>query len=375
MLSVTPVAGRHDTEAFIRLAGQVFGHDPNWVEPLWLERRRFLSPRGNPFFQHAEAAFWLARRRGRPVGRISAQIDRLAPEAEGRKVGYFGMLASEQDGETVAALFGAAEEWLAARGVGVARGPFDLSINHSSGLLVEGFDTPPSLMMNHNPPWLAPAVEQQGYAKVKDLVAYVMDTRRGLDDRLRRVSERVTGDLVIRSLDRRRYKQEIRLIADIFNDAWAGNWGFTPLTEAEAEAMAEEMKPILDPELVKIAEVHGEPVSFIVMLPNLNEAISSLGGRLFPFGWARLLWRLKVRGVRSARVPLMGTRRHVAMTLLGRSLPLKLIYALEQRSLALDIRQLELSWLLEDNWQVRRVVEAVGGRLTKVYRIYEKALG
>jgi hypothetical protein len=374
MLSVTRVEGRRETEAFIRLAGQVFGADPNWVEPLWFERRRLLSPRGNPFFQHAEAAFWLARRRGRPVGRISAQIDRLAPEAGGRKVGYFGMLAAEEDGATLAALFGAAEEWLAARGVGVVRGPFDLSINQSSGLLVEGFDTPPTLLMNHNPPWLGAAVERQGYAKAKDLVAYVMDTRGGLDDRLRRVSERMTGDLVVRSLDRRRYRQEIRLIAEIFNDAWAGNWGFTPLTEAEAEAMAEEMKPILDPELVKIAEMRGEPVSFIVMLPNLNEAIAGLGGRLLPFGWARLLWRLKVRGVRSARVPLMGTRRQVAETLLGKSLPLKLIYALERRSMAVDIRQLELSWLLEDNWPVRRVVEAVGGRLTKTYRIYEKAL-
>lgn len=374
MLSVTPVEGRGQRETFIRLAGRLWGDDPHWIEPLWLERRRFLAPKHNAFFAHAEAALWLAWRDGRPVGRISAQLDRLAPEVDGQRLGYFGMLAAEEDADTLAALFAAAEEWLAGRGVGVVRGPFDLSINQTSGLLVEGFDSPPSLLMAHNPPWLGAAVEAQGYAKAKDLVAYKMDVRGGLNDRLRKVSERVMGGLVIRSLDRRRYREDIRLIVDIFNDAWAGNWGFTPLTGAEAEGMAEEMKPILDPELVKIAEVHGEPAAFIVLLPNVNEALAGLGGRLLPFGWARLLWRLKVAGVRSARVPLMGTRRAHAETLLGKSLPLKLIYALEPRAAARNIRELELSWLLEDNWPVRRVIEGVDGWLTKTYRIYEKRL-
>lgn len=374
MLSVTPVEGRGQRETFIRLAGRLWGDDPHWIEPLWLERRRFLSPRHNAFFEHAEAAFWLAWRDGRPVGRISAQVDRLAPEVDGQRLGYFGMLAAEEDAETLAALFAAAEDWLAARGVGVVRGPFDLSINQTSGLLVEGFDSPPSLLMGHNPPWLGAAVEAQGYAKAKDLVAYKMDVRGGLNDRLRKISERVVGGLVIRSLDRRRYREDIRLIVDIFNDAWAGNWGFTPLTGAEAEGMAEEMKPILDPELVKIAEVHGEPAAFIVLLPNVNEALAGLDGRLLPFGWARLFWRLKVAGVRSARVPLMGTRRAHAETLLGKSLPLKLIYALEPRAKAWRIQELELSWLLEDNWPVRRVIEGVDGWLAKTYRIYEKRL-
>ncbi len=378
MLNVTPVEGRRQIEEFIRLPGRLSAADPNWVEPLWFERRDFLSPRKNPFFEHAEVALWLARRGGDaggpPVGRISAQIDSLAPEVDGLKLGYFGMLASEKDPDTLAALFATAENWLAERGVSVLRGPFDLSINQTSGLLVDGFDTPPSLLMGHDQPWLGPGVEYLGYVKAKDLVAYRMNTREGLTERLRKLAERVSDGVNIRSIDMRRYREEIALIADIFNDAWAENWGFTPLTEAETDAMADEMKPILDPEFVKIAELHGEPVAFIVLLPNVNEAIADLGGRMLPFGWLKLLWRLKVKGVRTARVPLMGVRRERSASLLGKTLPLKLIYALQPRGKARELHEIELGWLLEDNWPVRRVVEMMGGRQVKTYRVYEKRL-
>lgn len=374
MLSVTPVAGRRQRETFIRLPGQLSADDPNWVEPLWFERRRFLTPKHNPFFAHAEVALWLAWRDGRAVGRISAQIDRLAPEIAGLKPGFFGMLAAEDDPETLAALFAAAERWLSERGVQAVRGPFDFSVNQTSGLLVEGFDLPPSLMMGHDQPWLAPMVEAQGYAKAQDLVAYRMDCSEGLPPRPRKLAERASEGVTIRSIDMKRYQDEIKLITGIFNDAWAGNWGFIPLTEAEIDAMAAEMKPIIDPGLVKIAEIHGEPAGFIVLLPNVNEAIADLGGRLLPFGWLKLLWRLKVRGMRTGRVPLMGVTRAHARSVLGKLLPLKLIYALQTRGRAHDLRELELSWLLEDNWPVRRVVESVGGKHVKTYRVYEKRL-
>jgi hypothetical protein len=310
------------------------------------------------------------------VGRISAQIDRLAPEVDGLKPGFFGMLAAENDPETVRALFGTAEAWLAGRGAAVLRGPFDLSINQTSGLLVEGFDLPPSLMMGHDPRWLAPMVEAQGYAKAQDLVAYRMDCSDGLPDRMRKVSERASEGVEVRSLNMKRYDDEIRLITGIFNDAWAGNWGFIPLTAAESDAMAAEMKPIIDPELVKIAEIDGEPAAFIVLLPNVNEAIADLGGRLVPLGWLKLLWRLKVTRLRTGRVPLMGTMRAHAASMIGKLLPLKLIYALQPRARQHhDLRELELSWLLEDNWPVRKVVESVGGMHVKTYRVYEKRLG
>ncbi|HUF86118.1 MAG TPA: N-acetyltransferase [Thermohalobaculum sp.] len=375
IVTVRPLEGRRQREAFIRLPGRLMAGDPNWVEPLWLERRRFLSPRHNAFFGHAEAAFWLAWRGGRPVGRISAQIDRLAPPVDGMRLGYFGMLAAEPDAGTLGALFGAAEDWLAARGAGVVRGPFDLSINQTTGLLVDGFDTPPSLMMGHDPPWLGAEVERQGYARAKDLVAYRMDVRGGLPDKLRRLAERGAPGLTIRSIDMRRYRAEVATITDIFNDAWAGNWGFTPLTEAESAAMADEMKPILDPDLIRIAEIQGEPAGFIVLLPNVNEAIADLGGRLLPLGWLKLLWRIKAGRIRTARVPLMGVRKAHARTMLGKTLPLKLIYALESRGVGRGLGELELGWLLEDNWPVRHVVEGVGGWLAKTYRVYEKRLG
>jgi len=374
MLEVTQVEGRKQIDEFIRLPGRIQGPDPNWVEPLWFERRRFLSPRTNPFFEHAEVALWLARRDGRPVGRLSTQIDRLMPEVDGLKVGFFGMPVAEHDPEILPALFATAEAWLAERGVGMVRGPFEFNINQVSGLLVEGFDRPPSLMMTHDAPWLGPGIERQGYVGAKDLIAYRLDTQKGLTERMQRLAERASPDVTLRSINMKRYREEVTLITDIHNDAWSDNWGFIPLTEAETDAMADEMKAILDPDLVKIAELHGEPVAFIALLPNVNEAIADLGGRLLPFGWLKLLWRLKVSGIRSARIPLMGVRRAHSTTLLGKSLPLKLIYALQPRGLVRGLTEIELSWLLEDNWPARKMVELMGSQQVKTYRLYEKRL-
>ncbi len=360
---------------FIRLPGKLAKDDAAWIEPLWFERKQFLSPSHNRFHDHAEVCLWLAERDGQPVGRISAQVDRLAPTGpRGEKVGFFGLLAAD-DETTLAALMETAESWLASRDAGLVRGPFSLSINQTSGLLVQGFETPPYVMMDHHPAWLGAAVEANGYAVARDLVAYLLDTSGPLPAHQRRIAERDWPGLVVRSLDKGRYREEITTVTAIFNDAWQDNWGFSPLTEPEIEAMATDLKPILDKDLVKIAEIDGRPAAFIVLLPNVNEAIADLGGRLFPFGWARLLWRLKVRGVRTGRVPLMGVRREFAETIIGKTLPLKLIYALEARVHQRGVREIELSWLLEDNWPVRRVIESLGGWHSKTYRIYEKSLG
>ncbi|MGY9054649.1 MAG: dATP pyrophosphohydrolase [Alphaproteobacteria bacterium] len=372
-IEVAPVASSADLTAFIRLSGQLATDDPMWVEPLMLERRQFLSPKHNPFFQHAEVCLFLARQNGKPVGRISAQIDTLAPLEDGAPPGFFGLIDAATD-DVLSALFAAASAWLSARGATVIRGPFSMSINETSGLLVDGFDTPPYVLMDHHSPWLGPAIERQGFAKAKDLVAYLMDLTAPLPSRERRMATREWTGLTVRSLDMKRYAAEITTVATIFNDAWAGNWGFTPLTEAEVAAMAKDLKPILDPELVKIAELNGEPAAFIVMLPNINEAIADLDGKLLPFGWAKLLWRLKVSGIRTARVPLMGVRSDLSDSLVGKTLPMRLIYALEERAQERGIRTLELSWLLEDNWPVRNVIENLNSRLSKTYRIYEKPL-
>lgn len=372
-ITIKEVTSRSDMTRFIRVPGQLAAHDPNWIEPLHFERRRFLTPKTNPFFDHADVKLWIALRGDKTLGRISAQIDRNMPLQDGGKVGMFGMLGG-QDGEVIAALLQTAEGWLHAQGIKHVRGPFSLSINHSSGALVEGFDTPPQVMMDHNGPLLGPAIEKQGYVKARDLLAYRLDVSKGLGDRMRALATRKFKGLTIRPLNHKRFAEEIRTVMDIFNDAWGDNWGFVPLTEAETAAMADELKPILPDDFVQIAEINGEPVGFIVLLPNINEALRGLNGRLFPFGWARLLWRLKVTGVKSTRVPLMGVRKEAAKSMTGKLIPLQLIYALHKPSMSRGIEELEMSWLLEENTSVRRVVESIGSTVYKTYRVYEKQL-
>ncbi|MEM6972896.1 MAG: dATP pyrophosphohydrolase [Pseudomonadota bacterium] len=374
MIEIVPVTDARQRDAFIRLPGRISAGDPHWVEPLHLDRRHFMDAGRNPFFTHAEVAFFLAMRDGQPVGRISAQIDALAPPAEGRKLGMFGMVAFEDDPAVPGALFETAEGWLRDRGAEVVRGPYDLGPNQECGALVEGFDTPPFLLITHNPRHVAPAIEAQGYAKARDLLSYRVTVRDGLPDGPRRLIGRSDPSITIRSLDIRRYPEEIATVAGLFNQAWAGNWGFVPLTEAEVAGLVRDLRPIIDPGLVKIAERDGEGIGFIVLLPDVNEAIRDLGGRLLPFGWAKLLWRLKANRIRGARVPLMGVRPDVAETIAGKILAYQLIYALEDRYLERRFEELELSWLLEDNMGVRRVVESIGASVAKVHRLYEKHL-
>ncbi len=291
-LEIIPVQTRAELDRFIRVPMRVNKDDPNWISPLLFERREALSPKHNPVFEHLEAQFWLARRDGRDVGRISAQIDALAPTDPAAPAGYFGMIAAEDEPEVFAALFATAEAWLKARGRAVAMGPFNLSINEETGLLVEGFDTPPMLMMGHDPPYAGPRIEQQGYAKAKDLFAYlggVPEFSPGIRARLDRPLAR---GVVLRPVDMGRYDDEIAALVEIYNDAWAGNWGFTPLTRAEARHLGKSLRPILEKTLVWFMEIDGERAAFGVMLPNVNEAIRDLDGRLLPFGCAKLLWRL-----------------------------------------------------------------------------------
>lgn len=372
-VEIVEATSPRDLDEFIRLPGRLAAGDPAWVEPLHFERRQFLDPRRNPMFEHARVRLWLVRRDGRAVGRISAQMDRLAPPVEGRRAGFFGLLDARDDA-ALAALFDTAEGWLRAEGAELARGPFSLSVNQVSGLLVDGFAEPPSVMMDHHDPWLGPAVERRGYAKARDLLAYRVDAERRMPEPMRRAAERASRSVRIRPLNPRRFAEEIRLVTDIFNDAWSGNWGFVPLTDAEIAAMARELRPILPPEFVQIAELDGRAAGFIVLLPNVNEAAAHLRGRLLPFGWAKLLWRLKVAGVRTARVPLMGVRRDAARTPAGKVLPIRLIHALDAPVRRRRLREIELSWLLEDNLPMRRLAEALGARVAKTYRIYEKPL-
>ncbi|MGH8261344.1 MAG: dATP pyrophosphohydrolase [Steroidobacteraceae bacterium] len=374
-LEIVPVSGRAALRRFIRVPFAVHAHDGAWVPPLIMERKEAFSREDNEFLRRSDVAFWIARRGKRDVGRISAQIDPLAQRDGEGVMGHFGCLSAPDDPEVFAELLRTAEDYLRRRGATHARGPFSLSINEETGLLVDGFDTPPMLLMGHDPPYAAGRLETLGYRKEKDVYAYLMDAE-ALAPAVRRMLERRPAPSVrMRRLNLADYANEIRRMVEIFNDAWSGNWGFVRITEAEADEMAKRMKMLLDQRLVWFAEVGGEAVAFIVMLPNLNEAVRDLGGHLLPFGWAKLLWRLKVRGVKSARVPLMGVRRSFAGTPAGSTMPLHLIGALmRMNDEHFGFRDVELSWILEDNRPMRHILERLGARAYKTYRVYGKAL-
>jgi GNAT superfamily N-acetyltransferase len=375
-IEIVPVTDKAMLRRFIRIPFAVHEHDSAWVPPLLMEREQAFSPKDNEFLRRAEVRFWLARRDGRDVGRISAQIDPLAQQGSDGRIGHFGCLSVQDDPEAFAALLDTAEDFLKSRGVRQTLGPFSLSINEETGLLVDGFTTPPMLLMGHDPAYAAARLEALGYQKQRDVYAYLLDMEAPLSRSARGMLERpLPASVKMRRLDFSDYANEIRRIVDIYNDAWSGNWGFVPLTEPETDEMAKRMRMLLDERLVWFAEADGQAVAFIVVLPNLNEAVRDLDGRLFPFGWAKLLWRLKLRRLRSARVPLMGVRRSLSGTLIGSALPLQLIGSVLPANAAFGFRWIELSWILEDNLPMRRILERLGAHAYKTYRVYGKVLG
>jgi len=375
-IKISPVQGPQALDRFIRLPWSLYANDSPWIPPLVLERRGHLNAKKNPYFQNAETSLWIATRGDRCVGRISAQVNHAYLDRHQDATGHFGFLEAEDDPDVFAALCTEAEDWLKKKGMRRIRGPFSLSINEESGLLVSGFDLPPTMMMPYSRPYYAERLEALGYQKAKDLIAYRYHADLELPAGPRRMIEKAlaTPDVVLRPASKANYDRDIRIILDIFNDAWAENWGFVPFSSGEIKHVATNLKPLIREELVCIAEVKGEPAAMIVSLPNLNEAIADLNGSLFPFGWAKLLWRLKLGRQSTARVPLMGVRRKHQGTLLGSALAFAIIDRIRQEHLRQGTREVELSWVLEDNWPMRRMIEALGAEAYKTYRIYERSL-
>jgi GNAT superfamily N-acetyltransferase len=370
---IEPVSGRKQLNEFIAAPWPIYRDDPNWVPPLLFEQKQRLTSK-NPFFEHAHWQAWLARRNGRVVGRISAQIDRLYQERHGQKTGYFGMLEAPDDARLFAGLLQTAEGWLREHGMERVRGPFNLSINEECGLLVEGFDSPPSIMMGHARPYHGRHIEAAGYSGARDLLAYYIAPDFEAPRVMTRLAETVARQVMIRPLRRKELKQELEILRDIFNDAWYNNWGFVPFTEAEFADIGELLSLLVDDDFVQIAEIDERPVAMIVALPNINEVIRDLNGRLLPFGWVKLLWRLKFRYPTTCRVSLMGVRQEYQHTRLGPALAFMVIDAARRAVIRRGIRGAELSWILEDNAGMRNILETIGGRIYKRYRIYEKAL-
>ena len=373
VLQMSQVHNRKDLREFIRLPWSIYTDDPAWIPPLLLERRMHLSPK-NPYFDHADFCSWIAYRNLGPVGRISAQIDRLHIDLYRDDTGFFGMLESEDDIETIRTLLQTAENWLRDKGMKKICGPFNLSINQELGLLVDGFDTPPSLMMGHARPYYGRMIEESGYQQEKDLLAYVIASNFEMTPAANRLLSRTRDQIFVRNLKKSNFIEELRIIRDIFNDAWSNNWNFVPFTNAEFEHLGKDLKMLAVEELVKIAEIDGQPAAFIVVLPNLNEVIRDLNGRLLPFGWLKLLWRLKIKFPRSARIPLMGVRRQYHDSLLGAALAFSIIGAVQQPGIKRGLKEVELSWILEDNMGMRNIIESIGGRAYKTYRMYSREL-
>jgi len=372
-VEVKPVASRHDLKEFIEFPYRLYADDPAWVPPLLTEQRHEFSPR-NPFFQHARVQLFVAYRGAQPVGRISAQIDALRLERYDDATGHFGVLEAIDDPAVFAALLHAAEEWLRAQGMRRVIGPFNLSINEEMGVLVEGFDTPPVFMMGHARPYYGARIEQCGYRKAVDTLAYMINSDFEASPVMRRLVAASAHRVRVRPLDPKRFDAEIALLRDIFNDAWAENWGFVPFTAAEFHELGRNLRFLVDPELIQIAEVDGEAAAFMVVIPNVNEAIRDLRGRLFPFGWLKLLWRLKLRYPSTARVPLMGVRRRFQRTRIGPALAFLVIAACRTPTRQRGVGEVELSWILEDNAGMRSIIESIGGRAYKRYRVYERQL-
>jgi hypothetical protein len=376
-VEIVPVRSKADWHAFHHLPYRIYADDPNWVAPLLLERRFHFDPKHNPYFQHAKAEFFIARRGGDVVGRITAQVDRLHQERYRDASGHFGFIEAIDDQDVFDALLKAAEGWLRAQGMQRAIGPVSFSLWDQPGLLVDGFDTPPYVMMNHHRPYYAGRIAAAGYAKAEDLIAYAyapQASTKTWEKLMARALRR--GDVTLRNIrmDKAHFRGEVAMLLDIINDAWSDNWGYVPMTKAEIDDLAGILKLLLRPGDVAIAEYKGEPAAFTAIFPNLNEAIRDMNGRLFPFNWIKLLWRMKVKRPKTARMPMMGVRKALQATPIGAALALSVMRSVRDFNFSLGVKDSELSWILERNDRVRHVIEMVGGVPYKTYRVYEKPI-
>ncbi|VAW80568.1 Hypothetical protein associated with Serine palmitoyltransferase [hydrothermal vent metagenome] len=372
-LEICRVDSKARLRDFIHLPWKLYRDDPNWVAPLLIEQKQRYSSK-NPFFEHARWRAWVAYRNGKPVGRISAQIDQLYLERYPDRTGHFGSLEAEDDPAIFPRLFKAAETWLHEQGMSLVTGPFNLSINEEAGLLVDGFDTPPRIMMGHNPPYYGAHIEANGFKPARDLLAYHQPPSYDFSPAIKRLLERSSSRIQIRHLNRKALNEELAILRHIFNDAWSENWGFVPFTEAEFKEVGKAMTLLLDDDFVQIAEVDGEPAAMIIGLPDINQAIRDLNGRLFPLGWLKLLWRIKVRYPTHARIPLMGVLKKHQNTRLGPALAFAVTEALRAPFVRRGIEDVEMSWILDNNQGMRNIIEQLGGVEYKRYRLYEKLI-
>ena len=380
-LTIRPVETKKDRKIFIDLPFRLYADDPNWVPPLKSEALGLITPEKNGWFSHAKAQLFLAEEDGRVVGRISAHIDTLAltmpPEQGfGPGVGQWGLMEAERQ-DIFQALLARAEQWLRDEGMTRALGPISMSIWEEPGLLIDGYDHPPTIMMGHAKPEYRGWIEWAQYRPVKRLMTYEVDVTKQFPPIVQRIikSGEKNPRISVRNVDKTRFEEEAAIILSILNDAWRDNWGFVPLTPPEIKDVGVKLKPIVFNDLIRIAELDGKPVAFMITLPDLNEAIKPLNGSLLPFGWAKLLWWLRKPKVRTVRVPLMGVVKELQASRMASQLAFMMIEYIRRASVEhYDAKRAEIGWILDDNQGMRSIAETIESRVNKVYQVYERTL-
>lgn len=370
---IEEVVGKQRLNDWPDVPQAVYTNDPNWVAPLRLSEQERISPKHNPFFKFGEAAFFIAYKDGTPVGRISAQVNRLHLKEHDDATGHFGFFECIDDAQVARQLVAAAENWLSQRGLKRMLGPMSLTINQEVGLLVDGFESPPAFMMPHATPAMGRHLESAGLRKAMDVLCYRMSPKNTPP-----VFERLAGlitesdQIRIRELDKSRFKEEVRLTLDIFNDGWSDNWGFVPFQEAEVEYLAKEMRPIIRGKFGRIVEISGKPAAMMIVLPDLNHIIAPFGGRLLPFNWMKLASAIYNDMWKTARILLLGIRKQYRHTQLAPAILSLLASDFMALGRSYNLDWVEFSWILETNRPMISLAEAAAGPPCKRYRVYEK---
>ncbi len=380
-LKIAPVTSKNDRKLFVDLPFRLYRDDPFWVPPLKSEALGLITPAKNGWFSHAEAQLFLVYEGDRVVGRISAHIDTLAltmPAGRGfgPGVGQWGLMDAERE-DIFVALLAHAENWLRSRGMTQALGPISMSVWEEPGLLVHGFDHSPTIMMGHAKPEYERWIERAGYRAAKQLLTYDLDITHAFPKIVQRIiaSGEANRRIHIRKVDKSNFVEEAAILLAILNDAWSENWGFVPLTEPEIRDVGVKLKPIVFNDLIRIAELDGNPVAFMITLPDLNEAIKPLNGSLLPFGWAKLLLWLRHPKVRTMRVPLMGVVKDLQSSRMASQLAFMMIEYIRRAAVErYGATRAEIGWILEDNQGMRSIAETLNGRVNKTYTIYGKSL-
>ncbi|MBS0474341.1 MAG: N-acetyltransferase [Proteobacteria bacterium] len=380
-LFIAPVSTKADRTQFVDLAYHLNAGDPAWVPPLRMEAMELVTPGKNPFFDHADVQLFLARRGDAVVGRISAHIDHLAvaqpPEqGMGPGTGNWGLLEAE-DEEVARALIAKAEDWLGAKGMTRVLAPLSMSVWEEPGQLTKGFDHSPTVMMGHQPERYQHYIEALGYAPAKLLNTYELDITQQFPPLIQRIvqSGEKNAKIRIRNVDKSKFDQEAALILGILNDAWSDNWGYVPFTDREIAYAGKKFKPIVREDLIMIAEYEGEPVAFMMTLPDLNEVLKPMGGKLFPLGWIKLLAWLRKPRVRTMRVPLMGVIKKYQSSRLASQLAFMMIEFIRRNAISrYGATRGEIGWILDDNQGMNAIAEAIDSHVNKEYTIYEKTL-